>query len=115
MSISNYTEKIKQLATSEQGKDIMIVVIVILVGLGCFALGRMSKESVSEGQNNLKSASPIKQPETSGRNFFASSKGSKYYSEGCSGGKTIKKENKVYFDTKEEAEKAGYTLSSSCN
>ncbi len=47
--------------------------------------------------------------------FFASSRGTKYYSiTGCSGGKTISPENKIYFYTAEEAEKAGYVLSSSC-
>lgn len=115
-------EKIKQFIESEQGKDIMVVLIVILVGLGSFELGRLSKGNTSSGiKIEYKSQTNQKIDQTGNvlsavnKNFFASSRGSKYYSLGCSAGKTIKQENRVYFATSEEAEKAGYTLSSSCN
>ncbi|MFZ2072804.1 MAG: hypothetical protein WA101_01970 [Minisyncoccia bacterium] len=42
-------EKIKHFFESEQGKDILIVSIVILVGLGSFELGRLSKKNPSDG------------------------------------------------------------------
>ena len=113
-------EKIKQFLESDKGKDILIVIIIILVGLGSFELGRLSKENDKEGlkieykgQDNTQ-VSDVGRP-TSGKNFFASNKGSKYYSVSCSSGKTIKEENKVYFKTGEEAERAGYALSSACN
>lgn len=48
------------------------------------------------------------------KNFFASNRGSKYYPVLCSAGKTIKIENRVYFETRAQAETAGYELSSSC-
>ena len=132
-------EKIKSFVESEKGKDILVVIIVILVGLGSFELGRLSKENGSSGvkieypkgepnmvnndnnpQTSLKSSNEAglgssTNLSSTGKNFFASSKGSKYYSLGCSAGKTIKQENRVYFATGEEAEQAGYTLSSSCN
>jgi hypothetical protein len=141
-------EKIKQtlfgIFQSEKGKDIMIVMIVVLVGLGSFELGRLSKEATSGGikieypqkgllplenqeantvlfQNSLESntntfsTSKTSLVNSKGKNFFASNRGSKYYSIGCSAGKSLKLENRVYFTTKEEAEKAGYTLSASCN
>jgi hypothetical protein len=123
-------EKIKQFIESEKGKDIMIVIIIILVGLGSFELGRLSKTSKSSGikieyPNNEKGVlganvitsmpdAKLSTAQSSEKNFFASSRGSKYYSITCSAGKTIKQENRVYFDTREEAERAGYTLSSSC-
>jgi hypothetical protein len=138
-------EKIKQFIESEKGKDIMIVIIVILVGLGSFELGRLSKsndstgvkilpaqageypkENLSQGgdltanaiySQNLLSANINTSKSilnSNNKNFFASNKGTKYYSIGCSAGKTIKRENRVYFMTKEEAEQAGYELSSSC-
>ena len=140
MIIKDSMEKIKQFinetALSEKGKDILIVMIVILMGLGCFELGRLSEENnpassppaienqpanaVSSINTDINdTATPISQKNLNsvsvGKNFFASSRGSKYYSLGCSGGKTIKPENKVYFSTGKEAETAGYTLSSSCN
>ncbi len=131
-------QKIKAFIESEKGKDILIVIIVILVGLSSFELGRLSKGGESSGitieytdQAGNQSASVISALEHSnilqndkmsknnnstsaGKNFFASSKGSKYYSLGCSAGKSLKQENRIYFATKEEAEKAGYELSSSC-
>ena len=124
----------KETIQSEKGKDVMIVIIVILVGLGSFELGRLSKESSSglkidypdsntsltdvglpqSGIPTSGSGSPTSGTPSSGKTFFASSKGSKYYTTGCSAGKTIKQENRVYFATGEEAEAAGYTLSSAC-
>ncbi|MFA6353847.1 MAG: hypothetical protein WCW93_02860 [Candidatus Paceibacterota bacterium] len=133
-------EKIKQFFNetmqSEKGKDILTVIIVILVGLGSFELGRLSKEAGSGGirieygdqvgnavsatelgnlSPNTKNDSISQNSNSVGKTFFASSRGSKYYTISCSAGKTIKQENRIYFTTGEEAERAGYTLSSSCN
>lgn len=44
----------------------------------------------------------------------ASKNGKKYYFLHCSGTKSIKEENKVYFDNQTHAEKAGYTIASGC-
>ena len=142
-------EKIKQfinqILESEKGKDILIVIIVILVGLGSFELGRLSKENNSTGlkidytdqnrgqntqiidqeANVILGPNSIKTPNSTiskitqnsdfvNKNFFASSSGSKYYSISCSAGKTIKQENRIYFSTGEEAQLAGYMLSSAC-
>ncbi|MFA6324794.1 MAG: hypothetical protein WCX46_01025 [Candidatus Paceibacterota bacterium] len=129
-------EKIKHFIESEKGKDILVVFIIILVGIASFELGRLSKENDSsgvkieyigqeantiEGYNNLKGAVFQDQEEmyknkinSNSKNFFASSRGKKYYPVDCSAGKTIKDSNKVYFSTREEAEKAGFELSSSC-
>ena len=127
-------EKIKSFLASEKGKDVLIILIVILVGLGSFELGRLSKGSESSsglkisypegastqsgslivGLDGLNSTKPGPGSNSSGKGFFASNRGSKYYSLSCSGGKTIKEENRVYFASASEAESAGYTLSSSC-
>lgn len=114
-------EKIKQFIKSEKGKDILIVIIVILVGLGSFELGRLSKESKNSGikieypdQIENQEANVISSVKSSGKNFFASNRGSKYYPVGCAGGQNIVQENRIYFATGEEADRAGYELSSSC-
>ncbi len=134
-------EKIKLFLGSDSGRDILTVVIIILVGLGSFGLGRLSTRGQLEGlkieytrpdielraqvpqipinsqnpQNDSKSAPEVTQESKEIiKTFFASRKGSKYYSASCSGGKTIKLENKIYFSSKEEAEGAGYELSSTC-
>lgn len=128
-------EKIKQFLESEKGKNILIVLIVILVGLASFELGRLSKVSNSSGIKITypegQSASAISTTNVSktvfdttqttsnlsnlSKNFFASNKGKKYYTLGCTAGKSIKQENRIYFSTADEAQGAGYTLSSSCN
>lgn len=133
-------QKIKSFIESDEGKNILTVVILILVGLSSFGLGRLSKLNESGGlkiqypvplEANVISSpstpSTLPKPSTkapaappkatqsvTAKTFFASSRGNKYYSIGCSGGKTIKQENRVYFATKEEAENAGYELSASC-
>ncbi len=119
--------KIKSFIESEQGKDILIVLIVILVGLGSFELGRLSKSGQSGGIKieypetsnqaaNVVSATSALEKSTGQKsgNFFASSRGKKYYPLGCSAGTSLKEENKIWFDTREVAEAAGYELSSSC-
>jgi hypothetical protein len=126
-------EKIKPFLThcieTDKGKDILVIIIIILVGLGSFELGRLSKNDTTNGikieypnqEANVVSSLDQNLPNTQNTqkstsgNFFASSKGSKYYSISCSAGKTIKQENRIYFTTSTEAEKAGYALSSSCN
>lgn len=125
-------EKIKRIITnsieSDMGKDVLTVLIVVLVGLGSFSLGRLSKQAPNEGlkidypgmeienkENIIQTINQVsKAQNSSSRAYFASSKGSKYYSLGCSAGKTIKQENRVYFETGDDAEAAGYELSNVC-
>ena len=136
MSINDYTEKIKGFIQSDQGKDVLVILIVILVGLGSFELGRLSKDNDSIGLNNnqYQTGSVLAVPDTnmgdsgysnsnasesisatnSSENYFASKTGKKYYPVGCAAGKTIKDINKVWFTTSAAAEKAGYAPSSAC-
>jgi hypothetical protein len=128
-------KKIKQFIDSDKGKDILTVLIVILVGLGSFQLGGLSKENT---QTDLKidfkaqESSPIASKPAKSTNsslntkstkitqnsssgeFFASNRGSKYYPKNCSAGKNIAEENKIYFSSAADAEKAGYQLSTAC-
>ena len=46
--------------------------------------------------------------------YVASKNGSKYYLPSCGTANRIKEENKIYFNTKEEAEAAGFGPSSTC-
>jgi hypothetical protein len=46
--------------------------------------------------------------------YVASKNGSKYYLPTCASANRIKEENKIWFISKEEAEAAGYTPSSTC-
>ncbi len=123
-------QKIKQFLESETGKKVLMVLVIILVGLGSFELGRLSKENNSSGvkitypvleanvvsavNQNIQKTIQQKTIVKTTKNYFASSRGTKYYPIGCSAGGTIKQENRIYFSTVAEAEKAGYILSSSC-
>ena len=140
--------KIKQFIESDKGKDIFVVIIVILVGLGSFGLGRLSNESTKAGikitypdqignvtstsdstvnisdnsqnstskniVNTITTKTTIGSTSSVGKPYFASKIGQKYYSIGCSGGKTIKQENRIYFATEAEAQSAGFEKSSTC-
>lgn len=127
-------EKIKHFVSSEKGKDFLTIIIVILVGLFSFGLGRLSKagdmssglrieyqdqaSNVISGAENALESLAYKKSNTNTliqeKSFFASNRGQKYYPTNCSAGKSIKLANRVYFDTREEAESKGYELSDSC-
>lgn len=124
-------EKIKLFLQSDKGKDLMVIIIVILVGLASFGLGRLSVPRDGQGIKieypagqisqtastissiNLSGATHLSNIST-GKNYFASSRGKKYYGIDCEAGKSIKKDNRIYFATPSEAEASGFTLSSSC-
>jgi len=128
-------QKIKLFCQSEKGKDILIVIIIILLGISSFFLGRLSKEntlkglkieyrdqaasalgSISENSPSLDQNPSIETKTSNNKsgNYFASKRGKKYYSTACFAGKTIKQENRIYFSSADEAEKAGFTPSTSC-
>jgi hypothetical protein len=53
-------------------------------------------------------------PPEGGGQYVASKSGQSYHLPWCSGAKQIKEENKIYFDSKEEAEAAGYAPAKNC-
>ncbi len=126
-------EKIKRFIQSNTGKDTLIVLIVILVGLASFMLGRISARDtgIKINYNNIPASAASGGQEarqflemnpsldkatiTTGKAFFASKKGHKYYPVDCSAGKSIKPENRIYFKDNNSAESAGYELSTACD
>jgi len=105
----------------------IVPVIIILVGISAFFLGRLSV--LEEGRGNLiihppEDRNAIAQPVDIGeaekgfvqmeKNFVASKNGSRYYLPSCSGVGNIKEENKIWFATAAAAEAAGYTLAANC-
>ena len=134
-SINNFILKIKNFLRSlNRRDDIFIVLIIILVGFGGFGLGRLSKieegrvpviidhgnfqlprlrSEATDGQaiSNSQIATVITAEE---KLYVASVKGNRYHFPWCSGAQRIKKENKLWFSSKEAAEKAGYTPAKNC-
>ena len=116
------------------------VIVALLVGVGSFGMGRLTKvdaerepvrieaASASMGEVNGPAAPkmaaetpPTQAPKVeipeSGSptgQFVASKNGKKYFTLTCSGAKTIKAENRVYFGSQDEAKKAGYEPSATC-
>lgn len=96
---------------------LFIVAVIILTSLISFFLGRLSVLDTQEEKVQIYYPDVVKsivdaEGGESAR-VSASKSGTKYYFEWCSS--SVKEENKVYFDTKEKAENAGYTLASGCN
>ena len=139
MSIQGISSKFKALLRNE---EVLLALLIIVVSLVSFALGRFSVGTIgaptSQNATVLKAGegipAPIEKEIEKGRSmvgtdkgpekstgsvsaeggYVASKSGTKYHLPWCSGAKRIKEENKVFFKTKEEAEKAGYTPASNC-
>jgi hypothetical protein len=123
---------------------IFIAILLVLIGVVSFGLGRLS---VGEGSSGTAVATPRVQlvasstvlvpkspvasstvgqangaavitapvPTSASKGPYVGSKsGSKYYLTSCSGAKRIKDANKVIFATKQDAAAAGYEPASNC-
>lgn len=126
----NLSEKIKKSKSTYASRcissDVFIITIILFVGLISFGLGRLSavteskipvsveKLTSSVVGTELSVSSPDSYVGGEEKLFVASKNGTKYHYPWCSGAQRIKEENKVWFNTKEEAEKAGYTPASNC-
>jgi hypothetical protein len=126
--ITDSPQKIKE-AKALNFSDIFIVLVVVSIGFLGFGLGRLSKidssrvpiklanglvvldsNDVSKNMGNTASLGMV----TEGGKVVASKTGTKYHLPWCSGARTIKESNKIYFDSAREAEKAGYTKAANC-
>lgn len=109
-------------------RKIWLSVLIILVGLLGFGLGKLSNLSQNEGitieYQNIDSQEETRdkiqtnsnptnsQLQTTNSSVTVSSKGTRYYYPWCKN--TISEKNKVTFATALLAEKAGYTLATNC-
>jgi len=111
--------------------DILTSFLIILVGIGGFGIGRLSMQENGNQEVKILSASVIESgvgqasgasSESSfevptlqeGGQVVASKSGTKYHYPWCSGAKSIKEENKIYFDSVEAARAAGYLPAGNC-
>jgi Metal binding domain of Ada len=125
-------EKLKSWLSNDQ---LFYGSLLILVGIGSFALGQLSVQPkvvnlapkveftgneallTMVGENRLASSSQsvdsIK-PAPTAFSVVASKSGTKYHLPTCAGAKQIKPENLVTFASSKEAEMAGYTPAANC-
>lgn len=119
-------------------KDVFVFLVVVLVALGAFSIGRSSVLGVKRAGELKILDVPLEATITSNSvvngilgttakgsdvasaalvgsgKYVGAKSGKTYYFPWCSGVKRIKESNKVWFSTKEEAEVAGYKPSASC-
>ncbi len=108
----------------------LLPLIVVLVGVGAFGLGRLSymrdttqalrvvypdgepaRPLASTAAVAAAAPAPVKAGEGA---YVASKNGSKYYLTTCSSANRIKQENRVYFVTAKDALAAGYEAAANC-
>lgn len=125
--LSEFIQKVKS-RYKEKESDFYVAALIFLVGMASFGLGRLSvlwpkKEPIriEETQNLSNTLVPlhnsVSKPgsivKPKGK-YLTSKSGTSYHYPWCQGALKIKEENKVWFQTKEEAEKAGYKPAGNC-
>ncbi len=136
MNIPEVQEKIKVFRDRLNTKELYTVLLILVVGFGSFGLGRLSKLQESKEPIRIEqltasavvSESPLvkgatesvgvravsAEPLASGGKVVASKGGTKYHFPWCSGAQRISEGNKVWFNSTDEARKAGYTPATNC-
>jgi hypothetical protein len=131
MSIQNIPAKIKEMFHRINFDRYFVPLLIILVGVSSFGLGRLSRLEDSRTPikihydnmatttttitNHKASASTaVGEAMNPGGKYVASKLGTKYHFPWCAGARSISESNKVWFDTVDDAEKAGYSPASNC-
>lgn len=128
-NLSSILNNLRELVKDNQN-DLILVFGVILISLISFGAGRLTApisvapeeiviEKVDPNDANYKaSAGQVlgegESDEKLNTGYVASVNGTKYHLPECSGAKRIKEENKIWFSSKEEAERMGYTPAANC-
>ena len=107
----------------EHSSDIFVAAIIFLTGLSGFGLGRLSVEqrlhvpisitTPDASDKNILQASSVS-ASLDRQKVVASKNGGLYHYAWCPGALKIKEENKVWFSSKEEAQKAGLKPAGNC-
>jgi hypothetical protein len=115
MSIRDLTTQIKAQALVVVG-DWGMPVLILLIGIACFGLGRLSGIESVRTQVSLAQAPEIAGFAAlhEGGVYYASSKTMKYYYPWCADVQGIAPENFVIFKNQGDAENAGYSPAPNC-
>ncbi len=126
--IKHFALKIKTFA-NERRRMLLMVLFVFIISLISFGLGRLSIVAQPESlviENGVPTLSDVSKIMTTGGaqsiglptaqsgNFVASKNSTYYYLPTCATAKRIKDENKVWFQTEQEAQGLGFTRGSGC-
>ncbi|KKW20142.1 MAG: Endonuclease I [Parcubacteria group bacterium GW2011_GWA2_51_10] len=93
-----------------------IAIIVFLIALGSFGLGRLSAIESVRPPVSITSAAAASAPfsMSAGGLIVASRAGEKYFFPWCSGAQAIVEKNKIWFQSEEAARSAGYAPAKNC-
>lgn len=118
------SQNMKKIVSSPFFSAGLVIFAFILTATGSFALGRLS--AIEDGKRPVEIKYDFWEM-GKGSNFeilsqmdkklgavIASVNGSVYHLPWCSGARTIKSENIVVFDSRDDAEKAGYSPAKNC-
>lgn len=115
--------KLKEKVKTYQN-DIITAAVIILIALIAFGLGRLSVllekktpiviEEMPAAAGKIEVEHPAAIRGSTSNLFVASKQGTKYHFPWCPGAQSIKEENKIWFSSKEEAEKSGYKPAANC-
>lgn len=123
-----------------QGKDIYLYILLISALIGAWCLGRLSaysaqatssptvvynvfdeatdrfecQVSIGQGGGGVSGNNGTASVSRPAGSVVGSKNGSKYHHLWCSGVKSIKEENQIWFDSEEAALAAGYTQAGNC-
>lgn len=113
---------IPEILQSRKVVNYILILILVLLGGISFGLGRLSAGESTHTEvvacseyteTSLESTSLIPSSTVQGQ-YVASKNGSAYHFPWCPGAKQISTQNILWFDTKIEAEEAGYRPASNC-
>lgn len=132
--LPSFWTKVKNWFTPREN-ELLLAATIILVAFISFGLGRLSalhgekfpikfieppnqeaaaiSPSLGRPTSKLEN-SEVGLPKTGGKLYVASKNGSVYHFPWCPGAQRIKEANKIYFSSREEAEKAGYRPAANC-
>ena len=113
-SIGYLINKIKSAIRLLNKNDVFIVILIIFSSTASFGLGRLSKIEESRPDLQISSVANVLNDQEIAGKYVASKNGTKYHLPWCSGAQTISEINKIWFETKEEAENRGYTPAKNC-
>ena len=106
---------------------LFLVVLLITIAITAFGLGRLAERADHKptianapasvilsnvSQKNEEAASI--EAASGEEQYVASKSGTKYHYPWCPGAKQMKESNKIFFDSRTEAEAAGYTPAANC-
>jgi len=131
MILTDLRVKIKHYVALLDRKDVYVTIIIVLTAVLAYMLGRLSILDTSSTpvtienkagvfsliqttESTIKSTATISNTSKNQGMYVASKSSTKYHLPTCSGAQRITEANKIWFTSKAEAEKAGYTPAANC-